>query len=77
MILVSAQELHTRIDDGTIPLGAVKALTVLAKIHPELPACALRRVVEEPVDSWRRRLSWADVTERSRPKSTRRATAAG
>ena len=26
-----------------------------------LPACALRRVTSEPAESWRRRVSWADV----------------
>ena len=60
-ILELAEDLHARVDDGTIPLGAVRTLAGLAKIHPELPACAVRRVASEPEESWRRRVAWADV----------------
>src|SRR5215218_4242931 len=51
-ILHLPDDLHPRVEDGTIPLGTVKALAGLAKIHPELPACALRRVTVAPKDSW-------------------------
>jgi ParB/RepB/Spo0J family partition protein len=60
-ILVLSQELQARVDDGTIPLGAVRTLAGLAKVHPELPACALRRVSAEPAEMWRRRVTWTDV----------------
>jgi ParB/RepB/Spo0J family partition protein len=60
-ILELPEELHIRVDDGTIPLGAVKTLAKLAKIHAGLPACALRRVLAEPADSWRQRVTWNDV----------------
>src|SRR4051794_22044238 len=33
-ILELAEPLHARIDDGTIPLGAIRTLAALAKIHP-------------------------------------------
>ena len=60
-ILTLPEELHPHVDAGLIPLGAVKVLAGLTKIHPGLPGCALRRVLEEPEDSWRRRVSWQDV----------------
>jgi ParB/RepB/Spo0J family partition protein len=60
-ILALPEELHAHVDAGLIPLGAVKVLAGLTKIHPGLPACALRRVLDEPEDSWRRRVSWNDV----------------
>jgi ParB/RepB/Spo0J family partition protein len=62
-ILTLPEELHQHVDAGLIPLGAVKVLAALTKIHPDLPACALRRVLDEPEDSWRRRVSWSDVIE--------------
>ena len=40
-ILELPDDLHSRVDDGTIPLGAVRTLAGLARIHPELPGCAL------------------------------------
>ena len=61
-ILQLPEELHAHVDAGLIPLGAVKVLVGLTKIDPGLPACALRRVLDEPADSWRRRVSWQDVT---------------
>jgi ParB/RepB/Spo0J family partition protein len=62
-ILELPEDLHSAIDDGTIPLGAVKALVTLAKIHPGLPACAVRRVSTAPTEPWRRAASWSDVIE--------------
>ncbi len=62
-ILTLPEELHQHVDAGLIPLGAVKVLAGLTKIHADLPACALRRVLDEPEDSWRRRVSWNDVIE--------------
>lgn len=60
-ILELDAELHARVEDGTIPLKAIRTLAGLAKIHSALPACALRRVTSEPAESWRRRVTWADV----------------
>jgi ParB/RepB/Spo0J family partition protein len=60
-ILELDEALHARVDDGTIPLKAVRTLAGLAKIHAGLPACAGRRVASEPEQSWRRRVTWADV----------------
>jgi ParB/RepB/Spo0J family partition protein len=60
-ILELDEALHARVDDGTIPLKAIRTLGGLAKIDPALPACAVRRVTSEPAESWRRRVSWADV----------------
>jgi hypothetical protein len=60
-ILELAEDLHARVDDGMIPLKAIRTLAGLAKIDSGLPACALRRVTSEPAQSWRRRVSWADV----------------
>jgi ParB-like chromosome segregation protein Spo0J len=60
-ILEVAVDLYARVNDGTIPLGAIRTLAGLAKLHRELPACALRRVTDEPAESWRRRVTWADV----------------
>jgi ParB/RepB/Spo0J family partition protein len=60
-ILELDEALHARVDDGTIPLKAIRTLVGLAKIDPGLPACALTQVTSEPAESWRRRVSWADV----------------
>ena len=60
-ILELLDDLHARIDDGTIPLGAIRTLAGLTQIHPKLPACALRRVTAETGESWQRRVTWADV----------------
>lgn len=62
-ILQLPDDLHAHVDDGTIPLGAVKALAGLAAIHPELPACTVRRVTTPPADAWRRGVTWADAIE--------------
>jgi ParB-like chromosome segregation protein Spo0J len=47
-ILELPAELHPRVDDGTIPLGAIRTIAGLAKLHPGLPACVLRRVEPDP-----------------------------
>jgi ParB/RepB/Spo0J family partition protein len=62
-ILRLPTELHPHVDDGTIPLGAVKALSGLGAIHPGLPACAVRRASAPAPDAWRRGVSWADVAD--------------
>src|SRR4051812_35970645 len=62
-ILRLPAELHPYIDEGTIPLGAVKALAGLGAIHPGLPACAVRRATAAAPDAWRRGVSWADIIE--------------
>jgi ParB/RepB/Spo0J family partition protein len=60
-LLEVPRELHGAIDRGEIPLAAVPALVQLAGIHPDLPACAYRRVTQPPQQSWQRPTSWADV----------------
>jgi hypothetical protein len=60
-ILQLPEDLHALVDNGTIPLGAVRTPAGLAKLHPDLPACAVRRVTREPTESWRRRPTWPDV----------------
>src|SRR6201999_1760973 len=57
-LLQLPEDLHPRVDDGTIPLGAIRTLAALAKIHADLPGCALRRVATAPAESWRRRVPW-------------------
>jgi ParB/RepB/Spo0J family partition protein len=60
-LLAVPHELHGAIDRGEIPLAAVPALVQLAAIHPDLPACAYRRVTQPPGQSWQSPTTWADV----------------
>lgn len=60
-LLELPEELHAGVDDGTVPLLAVKTLLELAVMHPDLPGCAARQVGREPRHSWAEPLTWADV----------------
>ena len=55
--------LHPQIADGTIPPGAVRALVTLAKIHRDLPAVAVARVLAGPAHDWDEPLTWTQVVE--------------
>lgn len=56
-------ELHPSVDDGSIPLQAVRTLLELAAIHPELPGAAAAKVGAPPRHAWGEPLSWADVAD--------------
>jgi ParB/RepB/Spo0J family partition protein len=60
-ILELPAELHRAIAHGTVPLGALKALVALAKIHPQLPVIAAARVGEQ-TNAWEEPLQWSEVT---------------
>ena len=62
-ILDVPEALHARIADGMIPASAVKALGELAKIHPELPSLAYKRVTAEPLHQWDEPTTWSDFCE--------------
>jgi ParB/RepB/Spo0J family partition protein len=60
-VLDLPEELWPQVADGTIPLSAVKALVRLGKIHQGLPAVAVKRVLDGPLQQWDEPLSWDDV----------------
>jgi ParB/RepB/Spo0J family partition protein len=62
-ILKLPAELQAQIADGTIPLQAVRALTALARIDPELPALAAGKVLAGPHEQWDEPTTWADLTD--------------
>lgn len=55
------EDLHPQIADDTIPPGAIRALVALAKIHTDLPAVAVARVLAGPAHEWDEPLTWTDV----------------
>jgi ParB/RepB/Spo0J family partition protein len=55
--------MHSQIADGTIPPGAIRALVALAKIHADLPAVAVARVLAGPAHDWDEPLTWTQVAE--------------
>jgi len=62
-LLELGEGLLPKVADGTIPLAAVKALVELAKVHPELPARAVARVLEGEAseDPYGEQWTWKDV----------------
>lgn len=60
-VLDLPEELWPQVADGTIPLGAVKTLVRLGKIHTGLPAVAVKRVLDGPPQPWDEPLTWDDV----------------
>ena len=60
-VLQLPEELWPQVADGTIPLSAVKPLVRLGKIHHGLPAVAVKRVLDGPLQQWDEPLSWDDV----------------
>jgi ParB/RepB/Spo0J family partition protein len=60
-ILALPEELHEQVADGTIPPSAVKPLAELAKAHAGLPAVAVRRVTDPPLDAYNEPPTWADL----------------
>lgn len=47
--------------DGTIPGGAVRSLARLGKVHPGLPAVAVRRASGPKTHAWDVAITWDDV----------------
>lgn len=62
-ILELPQSVREQLVDGTVPLLAVKTLAALAKIHVELPALAVKRVLDSQSEDWREPLSWEELAE--------------
>lgn len=62
-LLELPEDLHGGIDDGSVPLHAVRTLLDLGAMHPELPLVAARRVGAEPRHSWGEPITWAEVVE--------------
>lgn len=60
-ILDLPENVHPKIADGTVPLRAVKPLVALTKIHAELPAVAIGRVINPPAHSWDAPTTWDDL----------------
>lgn len=61
-VLDLPEELWPQVADGTIPLSAIKTLVRLGKVHAELPAVAVKRVLDGPPQPWDEPLTWDDVT---------------
>jgi len=55
--------LHAQIADGTIPPGAIRPLVALARVHADLPAVAVARVLAGPAHEWDEPLTWTHVAE--------------
>lgn len=62
-LLELPETMHPQIADATIPPGAIRALVTLAKIHTELPAVAVARVLAGPAHDWDEPLTWSRVAE--------------
>jgi ParB/RepB/Spo0J family partition protein len=60
-ILELPEALHEQVASGTIPLRPVKPLGALAKIHVDLPAVAVTRVLDRPPHSWDAPTTWEDL----------------
>jgi ParB/RepB/Spo0J family partition protein len=60
-VLDLPQELWPQVADGTIPLSAVKALVRLGKVHAGLPAVAVKRVLDGPLQQWDEPVTWEEV----------------
>lgn len=59
-VLELPEELHAMVADRSIPLHAIRGLAQLAKLHPELPALAVRRVLASLAGDEREPLRWVD-----------------
>jgi ParB/RepB/Spo0J family partition protein len=60
-VLDLPEDLWPQVADGTVPLSAVKPLVRLGRIHQGLPAVAVKRVLDGPLQQWDEPLSWDDV----------------
>jgi ParB/RepB/Spo0J family partition protein len=63
LILDVPEQLHPQVAEGTVPLLAVKTLAALTQIHPGLPALAVKRVLDGPVEEWDEPTTWEDLVE--------------
>ena len=61
LILDLPEKLRHQVAAGVVPLMAVKALGALAKIHPELPDVAVKRVLGGPFEQWDEPTTWDDL----------------
>ena len=61
LILDLPEKLRHQVAAGVVPLMAVKTLGALAKIHPDLPDVALKRVLGGPVQQWDEPTTWDDL----------------
>jgi ParB/RepB/Spo0J family partition protein len=61
-LLELPEELHGRIEAGTVPLSVAPALLALSRIHPDLPMVGVRRVLDGPVRSWDEPTTWDDLS---------------
>lgn len=59
-ILTLPDSLQEQVDRGEIPLGAIKTLTQLTKIHPDLAELAARTVLQPPEDE--EPVTWQELT---------------
>jgi ParB/RepB/Spo0J family partition protein len=61
LILDLPEKLRHQVAAGILPLMAVKTLGALAKIHPDLPEVAVKRVLSGPVQQWDQPTTWDDL----------------
>jgi ParB/RepB/Spo0J family partition protein len=61
LILDLPEKLRHQVAAGIVPLMAVKTLGALAKIHPDLPDVAVKRVLGGPVQQWDEPTTWDDL----------------
>jgi ParB/RepB/Spo0J family partition protein len=58
LILDLPEKLRHQVAAGIVPLMVVKTLGALAKIHPDLPEVAVKRVLGGPVKQWDEPTTW-------------------
>lgn len=62
-LLKLPEELLPHIASGEIALSAVAPLLRLQRIHPDLPALAVDRVLKRPAQQWMQDYTWADLVD--------------
>lgn len=61
LILELPDQLRHQVAAEIVPLMAVKTLATLAQAHPGLPAVAVKRVLDGPLQAWDEPTSWEDL----------------
>lgn len=61
LILDLPEKLRQQVAAGIVPLIALKTLSTLSGIHPELAEVAVKRVLDEPVVEWDEPTTWKDL----------------
>lgn len=62
-ILELPEDLLPHVASGEIPLSGISPLLKLQKIHADLPALAVDRVLKEPAETWMEDYDWGDLVD--------------